>query len=60
MIGDKHSLIAGAARPFGMKPIFEDANNMPNIGEHVYVTNSVTVKYEYLKFVFINQDDSLI
>ena len=43
-----------------MKPIFEAANNMPNIGEHVYVPNSVTGKYEYLKCVFIKQDDSLI
>ena len=60
MIGDKHSLISGTARPFGMKPIFEDANNMPNIGEYVYVPNCVTGKYEYLKCVFIKQDDSLI
>ena len=43
-----------------MKPIFEDANNMPNIGEHVYVPNCVTGKYEYLKCVLIKQDNSLI
>ena len=59
LMTQQHPLIAGAARPAGMKPIFENANNMPSVGENVYVPSSITGKYEYLKCVLIKQDDSL-
>ena len=60
MTTQQQPLLVGAARPAGMKPIFENADNMPTVGENVYVPNSVTGKYEYLKCVLIKQDDSLI
>jgi len=54
------SLTIGATRPAGMKPVFENAENMPCIGEEVYVPNNVTGKYECLKCVFIKEDHSMI
>ena len=60
MMNRQNPLMIGAARPSGMKPIFENFNNMPNVGENVYVPSNITGKYEYLKCVLIKQDNSLI
>ena len=60
MTTQQHPLLVGAARPAGMKPIFENADNMPTVGENVYVPSNITGKYEYLKCVLIKQDNSLI
>lgn len=54
------SLTIGATRPVGMKPVFENAENMPSIGEEVYVPSSVTGKYECLKCVLIKEDYSMM
>lgn len=60
MMNRQNHLMIGAARPSGMKPIFENSNNMPNVGENAYVPSNITGKYEYLKCVLIKQDNSLI
>ena len=60
MMNQQNPLMIGPARPSGMKPIFENSNNMPNVGENVYVPSNITGKYEYLKCVLIKQDNSLI